>query len=67
MEIISWKKDGGGQMVRVTREEALKIIASLSKQLLTNDCNTDREEFFDQHGKYFSISVNSSDKTKETK
>lgn len=57
MEIISWKKDKGGQMVRVTRKEALSIILSLTSQLLTNNPNTDRQEFEDQTGKYFSISV----------
>lgn len=57
MKIVIWEEDNGGQMVRITREEALKIILSLTKQLLTNDCNSDREEFVDEKGKYFSISV----------
>ncbi len=57
MEIVCWTKSGGGQMVRVTREEALQIISSLSQQLLSRDINTDRAEFTDQNGKYFSIAV----------
>lgn len=57
MEIVTWKKEGGGQMVRVTREEALKIILSLTKQLVNRDPNLEREEFVDQSGQYFSISV----------
>ena len=61
MEIVSWKKDGGGQMVRVTRKEALQIITSLSQQLLNHDPNTERAEFTDQNDRYFSISVHDKD------
>ena len=62
MEIIEWRKDGGGQMVRVNRKEALQIITSLSQQLLFNNCNHDRAEFSDQKQRYFSISVHDKDK-----
>jgi hypothetical protein len=54
VEIIEWKD---GQMIRVTRDEALEIISSLSLQLKTRDVNSERSEFTDQNGKYFSISV----------
>ncbi len=57
MEIKKWNKSGGGQMVRVNRKEALQIITSLSQQLLSGDCNTERAEFTDTDGRYFSIAV----------
>jgi len=57
MKIVKWNKSGGGQMVRVNKKEALKIIKSLTSQILSDDCNTEREEFYDEDGKYFSISV----------
>jgi hypothetical protein len=61
MEIISWKGKEGGQLIRVSRKEALELIASLSQQLLSGDCNNDRAEFIDQGGRYFSISVHDRD------
>ena len=45
-------------MVKVTRDEALQIIKSLSSQMLmSNNANTERKEFYDDEGKYFSILV----------
>ena len=64
MEIVTWDKSGGGQMVRVNRKEALELIVSLSQQILTNDCNTERTEFTDSKGRYFSISVQPVNETK---
>jgi hypothetical protein len=57
MEIVKWTRSGGGQMVRLSELEALKIIRSLTNQLITKDCNVERLELHDQNGKYFSLSV----------
>jgi hypothetical protein len=51
------KMTDGGLMVRVSPQEALRLISSLSKQILTENCNSEREEFTDSDGKYFSIAV----------
>jgi nicotinamide mononucleotide (NMN) deamidase PncC len=50
MEIARWEKGKSvegyrGQMVRVTRGEALRLIESLSRQLRTGDANDGRAEF----------------------
>jgi hypothetical protein len=56
MDIKKWKKNGGGMMVRVNRQEAMRIILSLTQQIISGNCNNDREEFYT--GKeYFSIAV----------
>jgi len=44
-------------MVRVTRNEALRLITSLSEQLRSREPNGGREEFQTDKGEYFSISV----------
>lgn len=46
MEISRWSvEDTRGQMVRATRDEALKLIESLSRQLRTGNANDGRAEF----------------------
>ena len=61
MKIMTWKKSGEHQqpgfMVRVNKDEAIKIIASLSMQIDDNDCNARRIEFITDKHEYFSISV----------
>lgn len=47
-------------MINVTKEEALRIISSLSQQILDDNCNKDRVEFSKRHeddATYFSIAV----------
>lgn len=46
-----------GIMVRVNAHEALRIINTLSRQLMTGNVNSDRDEFTDSNGEYFSIGV----------
>jgi len=43
--------------VRMDKQEALKTIESLSRQLWSKDCNTRRHESFDANGILFTISV----------
>ncbi len=58
MKITRWKTEGiPGQMVRTTRDEALKIIESLSRQLRIGNTNDGRAEFTTDAGEYFSVSV----------
>ena len=45
MEIYKWKNGNGGMMVKVSKEEAISIIRSLSSQLVTNDNNSERTEY----------------------
>ena len=50
MEIARWEKGKSvegyrGQMVRVTPDEALRLIESLSRQLRTGNANDGRAEF----------------------
>jgi len=50
MEITRWGvgrscEGTRGQMVRVSRDEALRLIESLSRQLRTRNANDDRAEF----------------------
>ncbi len=50
-------------MINVTKEEALRIISSLSQQILNDDCNRDRSEFGKRHeddATYFSSAVDES-------
>ncbi len=61
MKINKWGKkqgfDKGGIMVRVDDIEAIRIIQSLTHQLLADDGNSGRAEFYTEDGEYFSISV----------
>jgi hypothetical protein len=61
MEICTWAEtntDCTGTMVRVNKEEALRLIKSLSSQLISDDIwDSGREEFQTDNGQYFSISV----------
>ncbi len=47
----------GGYMVRMNPQEALRLIESLSRQLLTKDPNGGRAEYTTKDGKYFSVAV----------
>ena len=47
-----------GQMIRVTKKEAMRLIESLAAQLYTSSCNSKRAEFDTDKGEYFSIAVN---------
>lgn len=52
-------KDGRkkeGHMIRVSRDVAIRIIESLSRQITNNDSNSGRTEFNGKQG-YFSIAV----------
>jgi hypothetical protein len=56
MEIIEFKKNN--LLVRVNQDEALRLIASLAQQIIHNDSNTYREEFYPiKNAEYFSIAV----------
>jgi len=46
-----------GMMIRVSRPEALRIIESLTTQMLQNTINSGREEFYTSDGEYLSIGV----------
>lgn len=54
MELVEWKE---GKMLKVSQEQALEIIQSLSSQLLNNNPNVGKKEFTLKDGDYFSISV----------
>jgi hypothetical protein len=65
MKIERWSKNKtkkiqqSGTFIEVSRDEALQLIASLSKQLLENNPNVGRAEFLIGKGRdeYFSIGV----------
>ncbi len=52
MEIFDWRRDKrknistSGMMVRLSPEEAIILIRSLSVQLMTKNPNSERHEFF---------------------
>lgn len=66
MEIFQWKKNKKGEdieikngniIIRVSPEEAYKIIKSLSSQLVSQSPNNGREEMYTNKGEYVSIAV----------
>jgi hypothetical protein len=59
MEIVEFPKTASlqGWMVNVSEEEALRLIHSLTTQLLYKNANKDREEFYTKDDKYFSIAI----------
>ena len=62
MQISKWNSKQSvdktpGMMIRVNRGEALRLIQSLSSQLLSDNPNVGRHEFFTDKGHYFSIAV----------
>ncbi len=61
MEISSWKKgkkhSSSGCMIRVSQEEAIEIILSLSSQIHHNNPNRGRQEMYTEQGEYFSMAV----------
>lgn len=73
MNIRRWSKESSiekqaGQMLRCSPEEALQIIASLSRQLIEKDGNAGRAEFVVGCGcgldEYFSIAIDFREKPK---
>jgi hypothetical protein len=59
MKLVKWnQKNAEGFMLRITKEEGIKIIASIVNQIKGNSYNVYREEFDTVDGEYFSISVN---------
>jgi len=73
VRISRWERDSDkgmslpGQMVGVTRKEAIRLIASLARQMkLGVGSNDDREEFTantESGAEYFSVSIISDDDT----
>ena len=61
MEIVKWKKNKknkeSGFMIRVNKDEAIRIINTLSTQILSKNPNTGRTQFTTDKQEYFSISV----------
>lgn len=59
MEVIQDKLDRNMPciFVRMTKKEALETIKSLAAQLVTGDCNSERQEHYTKDGEYFTISV----------
>lgn len=63
VEVIQFDEDhfsGDGFFISVSREEAMRIIETLAKQITNNDGNTNRAEFGKRIGRdatYFTISV----------
>ena len=61
MEVVKWNKNKGneesGFMVRVSPEEALEIIQSLTTQIIEKSPNAGRTEFLTKKNEYFSIAV----------
>lgn len=57
MDMYDWKERGGGRMLRVTRDEAIQIIKSLTTQMLEGSPNSGRIEFTLVDDTYFSIAV----------
>ena len=55
MEVVEFPKTASlqGWMVNVTEEEALRLIQSLTNQLLYKNANNNREEMYTKEGKYF--------------
>lgn len=56
MELLYYKKKKVA-MLRVNEQEALRLISSLARQLLTGDCNSERVEIICVDGVDFSIAV----------
>lgn len=61
MEVIKLKMGGSkknnGLFIRVTSGEALLLIESLAAQLVRNDPNGQRQEFFADDGTYVTIAA----------
>ena len=51
------RKDDLDLFVKVTKDEAYRIIKSLASQLHNNSSNSGREEFYDEEGNYFTIGI----------
>lgn len=55
--------DKNSYMLRISREEAVKLIASMCNQIDANNPNNGRLESITDDGEYFSISVICKDQT----
>ncbi|MBA7624544.1 hypothetical protein ES703_31953 [subsurface metagenome] len=50
-------KGARGFVIKVNPEEAIRLIKSLSVQMMKKGANTGREEFDTEDGEYFTIAV----------
>ena len=61
MRSFRWNKRGAspkkGEMLYLTKAEALELAESLTRQVRTGDSNHDRAEFIKADGEYFSAAV----------
>lgn len=60
MKVSKWRATTNrhaGTLVYVTREEALSLVQSLIAQMVENNANSPRTEFYTEEGEYFSIAV----------
>ena len=55
MKITRFNK--GDLFIHIPQKKALELISSLSRQILRNDPNTERVEFYSNKGEYFTIAV----------
>ncbi len=58
MHITKWDNpEVTGVLVRVTTQEAIRLIRSLAHQIEKNDPEYGRAEFYTKDGEYFSVAV----------
>lgn len=58
MNITKWEKpEGSGSLVRVTTQEAIRLIRSLAQQIEENGSEQGRAEFQTDNNEYFSVVV----------
>lgn len=57
MKVIKSKETGAEFIVLVSPEEAVRLIKSLSNQIIEKSPNIGREEFVTEGGEYFTIAV----------
>ena len=51
----------GTVFINITQKEAIRLIKSLSSQIVANSSNVDRVESYDDYDNYFSIGVDSNE------
>ena len=61
MQILKVKmgesKKSNGLFLRMSHDEALMLIESLAAQMVRNDPNSERQEFYAEDGTFFTIAV----------
>lgn len=58
MKLVRFKDTAGyGHFLSINREEAFRILKSITSQLSSDSANVGREEFRTDKGRYFSIAV----------